>query len=82
MAATVNVALGTLPVGYDKCTHAIIDGVVYELAISADSTDTTLFYQLPDCDSVYQISISRSTANVFISSSAEGTYNIQLGILS
>ena len=81
-SAIANVALGTLPVGYDTCTHAIINGVVYELAINAGSNDTSLFYQLPDCDSVYQISISRSAASVMFSSTTEGTYTVQLGILS
>ena len=73
------ISLGELPSGYDTLTHAIVDGVMYELTL-ADTTAGYL-YTLPN-DSVFQVTINTSAKSAIVVSYKEGTYNIQLGILS
>lgn len=72
--------LAERPAGWDACTHALINGVVYEA--TGALSGTAFAYEISGSDSVWQIAFSTTNDFVIISSHKEGTFTLQLGILA
>ena len=69
---------GTLPSGYNTCTHALINGEIYSLGIQLNATNNFV-YNVPDFDGIGGINISIQSKVVVLMGAQPGTYTVQLG---